>query len=147
MNQPLTLCNSLLILLTSLVSYLGFRSRAVEENYIFQPEAVLAGRQYYRLVTSAFLHADWRHLGLNMLSLFLFGGSVEQFLGKTQFLLTYFGAIVGGSLLSLYVHRHHDYRAYGASGGVCGILFAHILIFPGSSFPAYPIPIWVPGWL
>ncbi len=147
MNQPLTLCNSLLILLTSLVSYLGFRSRAVEEKYIFQPEAVLAGNQYYRLVTSAFLHADWRHLGLNMLSLYLFGGSVEHFLGKTQFLLTYFGAIVGGSLLSLYVHRHHDYRAYGASGGVCGIIFAHLLLFPGGGIYMFPFPFAIPSWL
>ena len=82
-----------------------------------------------------------------MLSLFLFGNAVELAAGKTQFLAIYFGAVVGGNLLSLYVHRHHEYRAYGASGGVCGIIFAYILLFPGSSVSMYFVPVYVPGWL
>src|SRR5207237_4237613 len=113
---------------TGVCSFFGFRSYAVEEKYIFDLERILAGKQYYRLVTSAFLHADWRHLILNLLSLYFFGSSVEMSLGTAQFLLIYFGAVIGGNLLSLYVHRLHDYRAYGASGGVCGIIFAYILM-------------------
>jgi len=147
MHEPLAICNLLLILLTVVFSYLGFRSRALEAKYIFHPEAILAGKEYYRLVTSAFLHADWQHLSFNMLSLFLFGNAVELAAGKTQFLAIYFGAVVGGNLLSLYVHRHHEYRAYGASGGVCGIIFAYILLFPGSSVSMYFVPVYVPGWL
>ena len=54
MNEPLAICNLLLILLTVVFSYLGFRSRALEAKYIFHPEAILAGKEYYRLVTSAF---------------------------------------------------------------------------------------------
>ncbi len=123
-------CTWLIIGATCVVSFRGFRSFGFEEKYIFNPEAILAGRQYYRLVTSAFLHADMRHLMLNMFSLFFFGRGVESALGSAQFLLIYFGAIVGGDLLSLYVHRHHEYRSYGASGGVCGIIFASILIHP-----------------
>jgi membrane associated rhomboid family serine protease len=147
MNEPIALCNLLLIAATGLVSYLGFRSREFEEKYIFHPERILAGKEYYRLVTSAFLHANWRHLGLNMLSLYLFGGPVEFFVGKAQFLLIYFGAVIGGDLLSLFVHRHHEYRSYGASGGVCGIIFAYLLLFPGSSIGMYYLPVHVPGWL
>src|SRR5439155_6170860 len=109
--------------------------------------SILAGKEYYRLVTSAFLHADWQHLIVNMLSLHFFGSNVELMVGKAQFLLIYFGAVVGGNLLSLYVHRHHHYLAYGASGGVCGIIFAHILLFPGGSIRMYFIPIGVPSWL
>jgi len=147
MHEPLAICNLLLILLTVVFSYLGFRSRALEAKYIFHPEAILAGKEYYRLVTSAFLHADWQHLSFNMLSLFLFGNAVELAAGKTQFLAIYFGAVVGGNLLSLYVHRHHEYRAYGASGGVCGVVFAHILLFPGSAISSFLLPIPIPGWL
>src|SRR5882762_6836437 len=147
MHEPLAICNLLLILLTVVFSYLGFRSRALEAKYIFHPEAILAGKEYYRLVTSAFLHAAWQHLSFNMLSLFFFGNAVELAAGKTQFLAIYCGAVVGGNLLSLYVHRHHEYRAYGASGGVCGIIFAYILLFPGSSIQQFPIPIPIPGWL
>ncbi|HEY5914509.1 MAG TPA: rhomboid family intramembrane serine protease [Verrucomicrobiae bacterium] len=140
-------CTLGIIALTILSSYLGFRNRKVEEDYIFEPERILALKEYYRIVTSGFLHADWAHLGLNMISLYLFGDSLERALGAAHFLLIYFGSIVGGSLLSLYVHRHHEYRAYGASGGVCGIIFAYILVFPGSRVGFFMIPVAVPGWL
>src|SRR5438309_1897080 len=146
MNEPLEPCTLVLIVVTAVVSYLGFRSHEVEEKYIFHPERILSGKEYYRLVTSAFLHANWRHLLLNVLSLYLFGSSVELFVGTGRFLLIYFGAIIGGNLLSLYVHRRHEYRAYGASGGVCGIIFAHILMFPGGGISMYLIPIGIPGW-
>ena len=147
MNEPLALCNSLVILMTCVISFLVFRSRASEAKYIFHPESILAGKQYYRLVTSGFLHADWPHLIWNMVSLYFFGNLVELLFGKLVFLVIYFGAIVGGNLLSLYVHRHHDYYAYGASGGVCGMIFAHILLLPGTGVFVYFIPIAVPGWL
>ena len=146
MNEPLALCNLLLILVTVGVSYAGFRNPGVEEKYIFRPESILAGKEYYRLVTSAFLHAGWGHLMWNMVSLYLFGGTLEWALGRTNFLMVYFGAVIGGNLLSLYVHRHHDYLAYGASGGVCGVIFAYILLFPGAGISLYfAVPI--PGWL
>ncbi len=137
MNEPIALCNALIIGLTCLVSWLGFKSRAVEEKYIFEPEAILAWKEYYRLLTSGFLHAGWWHLLVNMLSLYLLGRYVEISFGAGHFLMMYFGAIVGGNVLSLYVHRHHEYRAYGASGGVCGIIFAYILLFPGASISQF----------
>ncbi len=143
MHSP---CTFSIILVTCVVSWLGFRSRAVEEQLIFEPEAILARKEYYRLVTSAFLHAGWNHLLLNMLSLYFFGPLLEWRLGVFQFLLVYFGAVVGGSLLSLYIHRHHHYRAYGASGGVCGVILAFVLLFPGAGVNLY-LAFPVPGWL
>src|SRR5262249_11658832 len=94
-----------------------------------------------------FLHADWRHLGLNMISLYFFGPALEVLFGADQFLAIYLGSIIGGNLLSLYVHRHHEYRAYGASGGVCGVIFAHILLWPGGSIGFFMLPVAIPGWL
>src|SRR6266404_4304431 len=145
MNERIALFNSLLIGLTCLVSWLGFRRRDIEEKYIFEPEAILAGKEYHRLVTSAFLHANWGHLLLNMFSLYLFGSSVEYAFGPGHFLLIYFGAVIGGGLLSLLVHRHHVYRSYGASGGVCGIIFAYILLFPGAGIYQFPLPFAIPA--
>ena len=137
-----------LIIATSVVSILAFRSGyGFEEKYIFHPERILAGKEYYRLISSAFLHADYRHLILNMLTLYLFGPGVEFALGSAHFLIAYLGAVLGGSLLSLYVHRHHDYRAYGASGGVCGIVFASVLLNPGGSIRFLMVPIDIPNWL
>jgi membrane associated rhomboid family serine protease len=131
---------------TCVVSYAGFRSREVEEKLIFRPESILAEKEYYRLVTCAFLHSGWNHLLWNMVGLYIFGRIVEWSLGVTSLLAIYFGAVIGGSLLSLYVHRHHQYQAYGASGGVCGVVFAYLLLFPGAGIRLYfALPI--PGWL
>ena len=141
------LCNLGVIALTCWFSFLGFRDPALQEKYLFWPEAILAWRQYYRLLTSGFLHLDGMHLAMNMLSLYFFGPLIESICGPAQFLLIYLGAMVGGSLLALYVHRHHDYRALGASGGVAGGILAHIFLFPGGRISMVFLPIGIPDWL
>ncbi len=147
MHGAYGVCNLVLMLSTGVVSGIGFQNRAFVERFIFEPERILAGKEYYRLVTAGFLHAGWSHLGMNLLTLYFFGGIMELFLGWQLFLGVYFGAIIGGNLLSLYVHRHHEYRAYGASGGVCGIIFAYLLLFPGARLVSFPLPFALPGWL
>jgi membrane associated rhomboid family serine protease len=141
------ICNWLVILFTCGFSFAGFRDRVFLEKYIFWPQAILGGKQYYRLLTSGFLHADGMHLGMNMLSLFFFGPKIEWKYGWAQFLAIYFGAVVGGNLLSLLIHRHHDYRAYGASGGVSGIILASVFFFPDIRIGLFLIPIFIPGWM
>jgi membrane associated rhomboid family serine protease len=147
MSERLELCTTLLILATAVVSYLGFQNRRLEGKCIFNPERILAGKEYHRLVTAAFLHAGWEHLLLNLITLQLFGSLVERELGHGDFLLIYFGSVIGGNLLSLYVHRRHQYLAYGASGGVCGIVFAYVLLDPHGGIAPFFLPIFVPGWL
>jgi len=139
--------NLFLILFTCSVSIWGFNNREKQAKFVFRPEDILAGKEYYRLVSSAFLHANWAHLLANTYSLYCFGPMIERLFGPLHFLLIYFSAVVGGSLLSLYVHRHHDYAAYGASGGVCGMIFAYIVMFPQSRLPLFPFPVAVPAWL
>jgi membrane associated rhomboid family serine protease len=141
------ICNWLVILFTCGFSFAGFRNRAFMERFIFWPQAILGGRQYYRLLTSGFLHADGMHLGMNMLSLYFFGPNIELNYGWAQFLAIYFSAVVGGNLLSLLIHRHHDYRAYGASGGVSGIILASVFFFPDIRIGLFLIPIFIPGWM
>jgi membrane associated rhomboid family serine protease len=150
MNEPAAICTLVIIVLTVLSSSVGFRDPGFTEKFIFAPTEILACKQYYRLVTSAFLHADVNHLATNMITLFLFGRIMERHVGPAQFLLIYFAAIVGGSFLSLWLHRNHEYRAYGASGGVCGMVFSYIALFPRSTIFAHlfiPIPAWAYGIL
>lgn len=150
MYEPVAICTILIIALTTFCSIIGFRDPGFSEKFIFAPTEILACKQYYRLFTSAFLHADTGHLLRNMVSLFLFGRVLEVFVGPGQFLLIYFAAVIGGSLLSLWLHRNHDYRAYGASGGVCGVVFSYIALFPRGTILAHlfiPIPAWAYGIL
>ena len=138
----------ILILVNFLVSWKGFRDRSFYERYSFNIEKVLVYKEYYRLITSGFLHVGWGHLIWNMISLYAFSGSVESSLGPLQFLLIYFTALVGGDLLSLFIHRHHgEYSSVGASAGVCGIIFASIAVFPGMSVGFILLPIAIPGWV
>jgi membrane associated rhomboid family serine protease len=127
-------------------SYRGFTRPGFRERYIFSPIRILWDQQYYRLLSCGFLHLNWLHLLFNMLSLYSVGFAIELVFGLHMFLIIYLGSIVGGSLLSLYLHRnHHSYRALGASGGVCGIIFAFIFLFPGARMGFFFIPL--PGWL
>jgi len=145
--EPVAYCTWAVIIVTCVFSIAGFQNPQLVQKHIFWPEAILAWQQYYRLFTSSLLHANGWHLGMNMFSLYFFGPRIEMTYGGAQFLAIYVGAVVGGSLLSLLVHRHHDYRAYGASGGVSGILLASVFLFPGIRIGFFPLPFFVPGWL
>jgi hypothetical protein len=92
------------------------------------------------------LHLNWLHLLFNMFSLYSIGFAIELAFGFPMFLIIYLGSIVGGSLLSLYLHRnHYGYQALGASGGVCGVIFAFIFLFPGAPMGFFFIRL--PSWL
>jgi membrane associated rhomboid family serine protease len=147
MGEPVAIGNTVVVILTAVVSILAFSRGEMVEKYIFDPHYILAGKQYYRLVTSAFLHAGWWHLGLNVLGLMVFGANVERALGIGPYLLIYATSILGGSLLSLFLHRHHIYRAYGASGGVSGLTFAFVLIAPRATISAGLLPVGMPAWI
>src|ERR1700733_117768 len=126
-------------------SYKGFTSKRFFESYKFEVDKILINKDYKRLVTSGFLHVSWMHLIFNMLSLFLFSRMLESFIGGFQFLLIYMISLVGGNLLALLVHKNHgDYSSVGASGAVCGIIFASIALFPGFSIGFFILPISIP---
>lgn len=147
MNEPVAACTVAIIVVTCLCSLVGFSDPGFRERFIFAPTEILACKQYYRLFTSALLHLDLNHLFLNMLTLYLFGRTLELFFGPVQFMTIYLAAIIGGDLLSLWLHRHHEYRSLGASGGVCGVIFSYIFLFPGAGVQFFFIPVTIPGWL
>jgi membrane associated rhomboid family serine protease len=134
----------LIIAGTGVFSFFGFTRYGFLEKYIFDIQRILRDKEYYRIFTSALLHGSWMHLIFNMYTLYSFGSVIEWKCGFVRFLLIYISGIFGGSLVSLILHRNHEYRALGASGGVCGIVFACIFLIPDSSvylfFIPYPIP-------
>jgi membrane associated rhomboid family serine protease len=138
----------ILILVNCFVSWKGFNDRNFYERYEFSIEKVKIYKQYYRLVTSGFLHVNWMHLIFNMLALYFFSSSVELYFGPLQFLLVYFASMIGGDLLSLFIHRYDSgYSSVGASGAVNGIIFASIAVFPGMKMGLFFIPVAIPAWI
>jgi len=137
----------LLIILNILVSYKGLTNSLFFESYEFQVDRILAGKDYKRLVTSGFLHVSWTHLLFNMFSLYFFSGPVQAGLGGLSFLFIYFASLIGGNLLTLFIHRNHgDYSSVGASGAVNGVMFASVALYPDLRIGLFilpPIPAWI----
>lgn len=141
----------LIILANIIISYQGFNKLTFRDRYIFDVDSILIGKEYIRLISSGFLHSGWWHLLFNMYTLYIFSSALAfPVLGLSVFpyLLIYFGSLLGGNLLALYVHKNHgDYRALGASGAVSGVMFASIIIFPGMKLSLIYPPIPMPGWV
>lgn len=136
-----------IIAVTVLFSLKGFSDLSFFRKYEFHIGSIRAGEQI-RMVTSAFLHADYAHLIFNMLTLYFFAPVVIMYLGNITFLLIYAGSLVFGSLLTLIIHKDdYSYRAIGASGAVTGILYSAILLQPDMSLYLFFIPIPIPAYI
>ena len=140
----------LIVIANFIISYNGFNNRRFYSRLVFQVEKILVYKDYKRLITSGFLHVSWLHLLFNMFTLYAFGSSLEESLGPWQYLLLYFAALIGGNLLSLFIHRNHaGYRSVGASGAIAGVMFGAIAIYPGLDIRFFgfspPIPAWIFG--
>ena len=133
--------------ITALVSFKGFNDLAFFRKYEFHIGSIRAGQQY-RMITSAFLHADIGHLAFNMLTLYFFAPVVYNYLGNFSFVVVYFGSLIAGSLLTLLFHKNdYSYRAIGASGAVIGVLYSAILLQPDMNLYLFFIPIPIPAYL
>lgn len=138
----------ILIIVTTVVSYRGFQSSQFFQAYEFEVDKIRLYKDYKRLLTSGFLHVSWLHLIMNMLCLFLFSEVITLSLGALNFIVIYLASLVGGNLLSLWVHRlSGDYSSVGASGAICGVMFASIALYPGMGIGIFFIPISIPNWL
>ncbi|MGI4833707.1 MAG: rhomboid family intramembrane serine protease [Janthinobacterium lividum] len=153
------LANPLLILLglTVLVSVYAWSNPKLMEDWVLDPYR-MSGRpsQWYRFLTSGFLHADWGHLIFNMITFYSFGGlALSAFiseLGTTAGVLAFLGLYLGGIILSdlpTYFRHRRDrgYRSLGASGGVSAVLFAGILFQPVGKVYMMFIPFGIPGFI
>ena len=92
--------------------------RLFQEGALYGP--LLAEGQWWRLVTSAFLHAGALHLAFNMLMLWWFGGPLEALLGRARFVAIYVVGILTGGAGALLLTPMSP--TVGASGAVFGIL-------------------------
>lgn len=136
---------------TAVVSYLAFQNSELSTKLQFNAAQIIHQKQYYRLVSHAFIHANWSHLIVNMMVLYFFGRNIEVYFayyfgGKASayFLLLYFGGILASNIWSLIKHKNnYYYNAVGASGAVSAVLFATIFFQPWEPlylFAILPIP-------
>ena len=106
--------------------------RIIVDYALFAP-AVAEG-EWYRLVTSGFLHENLIHIGFNMLLLFLLGRLLEPALGTPRFLVLYFASLLAGSLGALLLDPVSF--GLGASGAIFGLAGATFVIARGRGMDA-----------
>ena len=136
---------------TCLISFMAFQNPDITVKMKHWPFYEKRDGEYYRWLTSGFLHGDTMHLLFNMLALFLFGAGLEEWFdeqfagaGKTLFVVFYVAAIVAASSATYYRYRDTaGFASIGASGAVAAVMFADILIDPLMTlrFLLFPIPI------
>lgn len=143
---------TLIVIVTTLISIAGFNSRPLFNALKHHPWSESRKSQYYRWLSSGFLHGSWLHLIINMLVFYMFGRNVEdRFLeefgaatGGLYFVSLYLLTIILADLPTYFKHRNQpSFASVGASGGVSGILFIFILFEPWDMMYLYgliPIP-------
>ncbi|MEO6539288.1 MAG: rhomboid family intramembrane serine protease [Ferruginibacter sp.] len=140
-DSPITI---LLIAANVLFSLVGFSNAALVNKTIMWPYVVKREKQYYRFISSGFLHADWMHLFFNMFTLYFFGKNVEFIFthynlgGNISYLALYFLGLIIADIPSYVKHQNDPrYKALGASGAVSAVVFAAIVFSPWNSIYLY----------
>jgi membrane associated rhomboid family serine protease len=145
----------ILIIIICLVSIPAFSNPGLLNRLLFHPYTIKREGQWYRFLSSGFVHGDWVHLIFNMIALFYFGRVMEYVLmmkfGVLGGGLAYLALFVVGIIIShISTYRKYQnaphYRSLGASGGVSAVVFASIMFFPINDICIYGI-ICIPGFI
>jgi membrane associated rhomboid family serine protease len=95
-------------------------------HYSLVPAGVHHG-QWYRLLTAAFLHANFSHILFNMLTLAIIGSAVEAEFGSIRFMALYVASALGGSVASYLLSKPYVF-GLGASGAIFGLMGAYFVM-------------------
>lgn len=143
--------NIILIAVICLISFVAFSRPEIMARYQLNAWSVINRKEYVRVISYGFLHADWMHLLINMFVLYSFSEGVMFyfkyfFTGYTdlRFLILYLSAIPISAIYSTIKNRsNHAYNAVGASGAVSAVVFTSIFFDPYNPillFAVIPIP-------
>lgn len=139
---------------TVLISFYAFQTPALMSSLIMNPYVTHERQQYYRFISSGFIHKDHVHLLWNMFSLYFFGTAIEREFqalfgqaGGLYFLALYILAIIVSDVPTYFKHRHNPgYNSLGASGGVAAVIFAFIIFEPLADICLY-FALCMPGFI
>jgi membrane associated rhomboid family serine protease len=140
----------IIIIITTLASIAAFESPRLFDKWALSPYCIIRHKEWYRVVTHGFIHANWTHLFINMLVLYSFGQALIYYLAHctanviTHYLIIYFGGMICATITTIAKHRNnYAYRGIGASGAVSAVMFACIFFNPWSKLllmGVIPIP-------
>jgi len=102
--------------------------------------------------TSMFLHGSWMHLIFNMLTLWIFGDNVEDYIGHFRYILLYLISGVVAMAVHTLFNLYSTTPTVGASGAIAGVMGAYFLLYPRAKVLTI-VPfffmwfMWLPAWI
>ena len=128
--------NTLLIVL-NIIIFVWIDTKYSTQNWewllecgaLYEPY-IVEGKQYYRFLTSMFLHSGINHIANNVLMLWFMGGLLEQTIGKLKYTFIYFGSGILAGIVSVgyNVLIGNNAISVGASGAIFGVVGALVCI-------------------
>ncbi|NJL12027.1 MAG: rhomboid family intramembrane serine protease [Microscillaceae bacterium] len=147
----------LIILATTVASLYAEQNPELKMRWVFNPYYVKNRREYYRFLSSGFIHEGYMHLAFNMITLYYFGTLIETnfaiLLGPAGYMLYlffYLSALVVSEIPRYwrYLNNHHRLaNSLGASGAISAVLLAGILFNPGMKVGLFFVPVMLPGFI
>lgn len=134
-----------------ILNVIGFFFQLLDNDHMINTYALYGPlvrdfHEYYRLITSGFLHSDIIHIMLNMYVLYVLGSQLESYLGKSKYLIVYFFSLLLGSLMSI-TFSGSNYYSIGASGAIFGIMGSllafgyHYRVYLGTALKEQILPL------
>lgn len=145
---------SIYLLLVILSGVAPGAARAIFGISELMPAAVMNG-WIWQLVTYSFIHAGLFHILFNMLTLWMFGSTLETDWGFRQFLEFYFFCVIGAALITIGIAYLGTVPAFeflgigprtatvGASGGIFGVMVAFAMLYGDQEFMMFPFPFMI----
>lgn len=158
-----------LFLGTIATSFSAFQNLLLKEKFMLRPHAFVHRKQYFTVITSGLIHADWNHLLMNMFTFYFFAFNLERYfvylqvmqfdevtaagqqfaviLGHAKFFLIYFISMIVADLTTIIKYKDvPGYACLGASGAISGLVMSTVILAPAMNDQIW---IWgiLPGWL
>lgn len=138
-----------LVLANFLLSWIGFRDEKFVEKFCFYKSRIVENREYYRLVSSLFIHADLIHLLLNCFTLLFIGFALGETFHLLSIPILFLGSgIISNLLLTFLAYPEDDeFMPIGASAGVTGLLMGSVVLYPDLKIQIINTPLYIQVWI
>jgi len=140
-----------ILIVTIATSFYAWNRQDIYQKWIMNPYQVKHHKQYWRFITSGFVHINYTHLFFNMFALFFFGQHVAYYFGimgnQLLVILYLLGIVISDIPTYLKYKDVPNYNSLGASGGVAAVLFSSIMFEPLNPIRIMFIPIDIPGFV
>ncbi|MFM7020482.1 MAG: rhomboid family intramembrane serine protease [Aquirufa sp.] len=144
----------LIMAVTVVISLLAWQKPTWLDAMMMSPYRIDRKKEYWRFITSGFIHADFAHLFFNLFSFYFFGTQLEYIFGiiftgfgGEVFILFYLLAIFVADLPTYFKQRNNPYfNSLGASGAVSAVIFAGIMFFPTEKIYLFGF-VGIPGFI